>query len=161
MPISKQFETLEAKIEQLIKVVMGQPEMIDSLLANKTTLMQESPQVRDELYEDKGDRMFTSHEEASQLSRSLNELYQFASKTGTAFLSEDAQLMIESVDNILEAVEQASTVSQLSHSSRKRRRSSSPYEGVGARQQKVRAIKRIRGHLNSSQSMSVNQPGET
>ncbi|SLM39701.1 Ankyrin repeat-containing domain [Lasallia pustulata] len=132
--------------------------MIASLLAKKTTITQGSPQVRDELYEDKGDQMFTSHEEASQLSRSLNELYQFASKTGTDFLSEDAQMMVISIDRILEAVEQASTVSQLNHTGRKRRRSSSPYEGAGVRQQKVRAIKRIRGLLNSSQSMSVNQP---
>lgn len=161
VPTSEQFESLQAKIEQLHKLVTGQPEMIASLLAKKTTITQGSPQVRDELYEDKGDQMFTSHEEASQLSRSLNELYQFASKTGTAFLSEDAQMMVINIDKILEAVEQASTVSQLNHTGRKRRRSSSPYEGAGVRQQKVRAIKRIRGLLNSSQSMSVNQPGET
>ena len=161
VPTSEQSETQQAKIDQFLKIATRQTEMIASLLAKKTTITQESPQIRDELYEDKGDQMFTSQEEAFQLSKSLNDLYQFASKTGTAFLSEDAQLMVKSIDKILEAVEQASTGSQLDHTSRKRRRSSSPHEDAGVRQQKVRVIKRIRGLLNSSQSMSVNQPGET
>ena len=161
VPTSKQLDTLQAKIDQLHKAVTGQPEMIALLLAKKTTVSQKGPQVREELYEDKDDQMFTSHEEASQLSTSLNDLYQFALKTRTAFLSEHAQLMIKSLDKILEAVERASSVSQLNHTSRKRRRSRSLDEDVGAKQQKVRAIKRIRGLLNSSQSMSVNQPGKT
>jgi hypothetical protein len=158
---SKQLETLQAKVEQLQNIVMRQPEMIASLLARETTTAHKDLQFRQESYEDEGDQVPTSHEEASQLSRSLNELYRFALKTGATFCSEDVHLVIENLDQILDVVEQASRVSQLDHASRKRRRSSSPHKGTGARQQKVRAIKRIRGLLNSSQSISVNQPGET
>jgi hypothetical protein len=159
---SKQFEVLQARLERLQKQITEQPGRIASLLAEKITTFPQDPQVRKDSRRNKGDQASNSPEEASELLRALVELYRFTPKIGTALFSEDARLIIESLDKILEIVERASATSQLDHISQKRKRSSSPCEDAKARQQqKIRAYKRIRGLLNSSQSISVNQPGKT
>ena len=151
---AEQFEILQAMIGQLHAQFTESSEKLVSSLATSATKLSVNPQI----YQvSDGYESQQASVEASELSKSIDQLCLFASKKGSALFSEDAQLMIESLDKILAAVEHANGTPRPAHSSQKRKR---PAEDEESKQlQTVRSIKRIRGLLNSAQSVAVNQPG--
>ena len=97
------------------------------------------------------------HAEVSEFARIIDELCRFASKKGTALFSEDAQLMIASLDKILATIEASTDTAKATvHNLNSTRSLETDYpEGL----ETGRSIKRIRGLLNSAQCITVNLPG--
>ena len=95
--------------------------------------------------------------EISEFAKIIDGLCRFASKKGTALFSEDAQLIIESLDKILATFEPSADTAQATLHNLKRTRSSENEQTEGL--ETVRSVKRIRGLLNSAQCITVNQPG--
>ena len=155
---AEQFETLKAMIRQLQAQFTESSEKMASSLATGATKLSMDPQIYQVSDEYESQQGSTAREEASEVSKGIDQLYLFASKKGSALFSEDAQLMIESLDKILAVVEHANGTPRSAHSSQKRKRPEEDSE-ESKQLQKVRSIKRFRGLLNSAQSVAVNQPG--
>ena len=155
---AEQFETLQAMIRQLQTQFTESSEKLVSSLATSATKHSVNPQVCQVWDGDESQQASAAREEASELSKSIDQLCLFASKKGSALFSEDAQLIIKSLDKILAVVEHDNGTSRSAYSSQKRKRPAEDDE-ESKQLQTVRSIKRIRGLLNSAQSVAVNQPG--
>jgi len=119
---TEQFHTLQDMIRQLQTQVAEFSQKSYTSLATEATKSSLSP---------KSDWAHDGHEtrtesveaeEASDFAKSIEELCRFASKKGTAMFSEDAQTMIECLDDILGAVESHEEIHASFSESRKRKR---------------------------------------
>ncbi|KAK5093357.1 hypothetical protein LTR70_004729 [Exophiala xenobiotica] len=154
---TEQFHTLQDMIRQLQTQVAEFSQKSYTSLATEATKSSLSP---------KSDWAHDGHEtrtesveaeETSDFAKSIEELCRFASKKGTAMFSEDAQIMIECLDEILAAVESHEESHASVSGSRKRKRPAKGDESGNL--QTMRSVKRVRGLLRSAQSIAVNQPG--
>lgn len=137
--------------------VAGFSQKPDTSLAIEAAKSSSSPKGGGAHDEHESQREFVEAEETSDFAKSIEELYCFASKKGAAMFSEDAQIMIECLDEILGAVESHEEIRASVPGSRERKRLVECDESMTL--QTMRSVKRIRGLLVSAHSIAVNQPG--
>lgn len=155
---SEQFTILQDMIQQVLVQVQPTQSSYSSVsaTATSTTKASSSPHTRAP-YRHQGAEASAACVEASQFSKSIDELLRLPQK-GTALFSEHAQLMIRSLDGTLAATEPHTETEQSNLLNQKRKRV--PEDDDFKEAQTVRSVKRIRGQLNSTQCIAVNQPGK-
>jgi hypothetical protein len=156
---SEQFKVLQDMIGQVLAQVQSRNSS-HGLVSPTATNVGENSSSLDLLQAPPGNEHLedpATHAEVSEFAKIIDELCRFASKKGTALFSEDAQLMIESLDKILATIEATTDTAQAIVHNLKRTRSPEDDHSEGL--ETVRGVKRIRGLLKSAQCITVNQPG--
>ena len=159
-PTEGQFELMLGMIQRLQEQIAIQSEKMDTILvngdrgrpfkkaeANKATEGSASKDAAD------------MPAESKDLAIHIESLSRFASGKGTVMLSQDAELIIKSLDKILEAFVEADKVRTEIEQCHKRKRSDSPdVDDLVNHTQIERDIKRTRGMLATVQHFGINNP---